>query len=568
MDSLCNVPLGSQGQAFIVAPSEICQSCRNPSGPKFILSNLRRPSHIHRKNAIPTGADRDVAESNISYAQLEISHLDKEINRLQQSLETLKNRRYALQKFQLQEQGLFSPIRKLPAELLRQIFLQPYLHSNRISVCYNPCEFIRTATQVSSYWRSVAHSCAILWSKFNAHPNSNMSSAVIAMIGPFIEKCILLSNEVPLCISLGGDCTPEILGESCMSAMAQSVHRWKDVTIWNGRLLKALESHIPTHKSLTHLEQLDLASITDPVTLKSSPKLTHLGVWQLGLGDTTGHTISFQSAPSLVHITIQEVMNPFAFFSNLPWAQLTIFESDGSEFSLDELYYTLQSMPSLRSLSLKGLTETTRSVTLSHLESLKLHGFENTNALEILIAPRLKMLHLEGDFDPDSVVEFLQRSRCSLEEFRIHLMFIDDTWQIQELKDIKKLHWEDPQFFSDGVNWLTNGNVPGVEDLFPRLEILNVCGIGFGLDGNTDAVEGLKDMLKSRLSPVHPERSEAVPNFISNVHVLKSVHISYDKDFSADEISSLKDFIQSDVVRLSGVDMLISDNGETIVKSF
>ncbi|KAF8984807.1 hypothetical protein BDQ17DRAFT_1436870 [Cyathus striatus] len=145
-------PIAANGWVAETA-SEICQSCRNLSGRKFVLSDLRGPSDIHRNNIIPTGADRVLVESDISYAQSEISLLDKEINRLQQSLDILKNRRDALKQFEIQERGLFSPIRKLPAELLRQIFHQPHLYPKRISACYNPCEFIYFEDK--AYFRSL-----------------------------------------------------------------------------------------------------------------------------------------------------------------------------------------------------------------------------------------------------------------------------------------------------------------------------------------------------------------------------------------------------------------------------
>ncbi|KAF9003581.1 hypothetical protein BDQ17DRAFT_481501 [Cyathus striatus] len=260
MDPLCSLPPVAQEQVFIVAPREICQSCHNPSGPKFVLSSLRGSSDLHRKNVIPTGPDRVLADSNISYAQSEIVLLDKEIARLQQSVNALQNRRDALQQFEYQERCLFTPIRKLPEDVLRQIFLQPHLHSNRIYACYyDPQEFIQKVTQVSAHRRFVAHSCALLWSSFSANPHeSKMSSRTIAMLGRFIEQCLLLSKDVPLSISIGIRYSPEILSEHCIKMIAQNAYRWKDVAILNRELLKAIESRIPADTSLTHLQRLNL----------------------------------------------------------------------------------------------------------------------------------------------------------------------------------------------------------------------------------------------------------------------------------------------------------------------
>ncbi|KAF9003666.1 hypothetical protein BDQ17DRAFT_1409051, partial [Cyathus striatus] len=128
----------TQAHEFIVAPRDICQSCHSLSGPKFFLSALRGPSDMHRNNVIPTGFEREVAESNISYSASEISRLDREIARLQHSLEALQQRRDALRQFELQERSLFAPIRKLSEDVLRQIFLESQLHSDYISVCSDP----------------------------------------------------------------------------------------------------------------------------------------------------------------------------------------------------------------------------------------------------------------------------------------------------------------------------------------------------------------------------------------------------------------------------------------------
>ncbi|KAF9003580.1 hypothetical protein BDQ17DRAFT_481583 [Cyathus striatus] len=233
----------------------------------------------------------------------------------------------------------------------------------------------------------------------------------------------------------------------------------------------------------------------------------------------------------------------------------------GIGFPLMNFTISFKACPVLNLLSLNEPAKTTRLITLPHVETLKLYGFETTNSvLEIFTTPRLKTLHLYRDFNRETVVEFLQRSRCLLEEFRIHIMCIDDIWQIQELKGIKKLYWADPRCCADGLDWLTIGNAHGVEDLFPSLEILDVYGI------EVEAMQDLTGMLTSRLPQVHLQLPEIIDH-PGDVHFLTSVHITFDMDLGADDIGRLKEFLQSDVLRQSGVEMLIDNYGETILKS-
>ncbi|KAF9003594.1 hypothetical protein BDQ17DRAFT_1325986 [Cyathus striatus] len=157
------------------------------------------------------------------------------------------------------------------------------------------------------------------------------------------------------------------------------------------------------------------------------------------------------------------------------------------------------------------------------IEATTLYGFEDTNALEILTTPCLKVLHLDREIYPNSVIAFLQRSRCSLEEFRICAMYVDNTWQIPELKGIKKFHWEDPRSFPDGVYWLTNRTYTNIEDIFPQLDTLYVDSISFGLDIDVKVIEELTDMMKSRLPPVQPQLPE-ISDSTNTVHFLKFLY--------------------------------------------
>ncbi|KAF8993566.1 hypothetical protein BDQ17DRAFT_1412927, partial [Cyathus striatus] len=109
---------------FIIAPHEICQTCSSPSGPKFCLtSHGDSPIEDMRDNVIPTCNERESRMSTITQVESEIASLEAEISRIQRSLAALQKRRDELQIFTSQQRSILAPIRKLPSNLLEQIFL-------------------------------------------------------------------------------------------------------------------------------------------------------------------------------------------------------------------------------------------------------------------------------------------------------------------------------------------------------------------------------------------------------------------------------------------------------------
>ncbi|KAF9003588.1 hypothetical protein BDQ17DRAFT_1425080 [Cyathus striatus] len=328
----------TQGREFIVAPRAICQSCHSCSGPKFFLLSFRETTDL-------TQLDHE-AKSEI------LNQLNKEISRLQESLEAVKDWREDLRCFEMQERSLFSPVRKLPVDLLHQIFLQPQLHPHILDKLNYPdlweWSLIRTVTQVSFYWRSVTHSCAPLWYNIDLSPKYRHSSAKFAMIStPFVEKCIALSHGIPLHISLNPGCSTNTLDEKCIKAIAQSAHIWERFEISNGDLLKAIDSHIPDHAILTHLQLLRLYEATHSITLKPAPKLTHLEVQN---NKNRNCRITIPPGSPLINIQLKTVYHPLELFHNLHWSQITSFTSINNHFSHGEFYTILQSMPNLLSL--------------------------------------------------------------------------------------------------------------------------------------------------------------------------------------------------------------------------
>ncbi|KAF8990535.1 hypothetical protein BDQ17DRAFT_1207959, partial [Cyathus striatus] len=94
-----------------------------------------------------------------------IRQLDAEIARLQHVVASLQQRRNVLERFKNQEKSLFAPIRKLPDDLLQNLFLvcQQHLGRDGFIDVFDRNSFVRTITQICAYWRFIAYSCPQIW---------------------------------------------------------------------------------------------------------------------------------------------------------------------------------------------------------------------------------------------------------------------------------------------------------------------------------------------------------------------------------------------------------------------
>ncbi|KAF9003665.1 hypothetical protein BDQ17DRAFT_1425161 [Cyathus striatus] len=524
---------------------------------------------MHRNKVFPEGAEHEVAETNISYVESEIGLLDNEIAHMQQSLGALQQRRDTLRQFR----ALLSPIRKLPAELLQQIFTQSQLNSRYILVWSKskPQPFVQIVTQVSSYWRTVAYSCPRLWSNIIMNLDDPLSPAKKPMIAPFIEKCISLSNGVPLRISLEGRCTTDILDVNCIAAIAKSAHMWEVFEVCNGMLLRAIDSQLSENTVFTHLQSLKLSGVAHWISLKPAPKLIRLEVSKSNDLNCSKSRITLPSESSLSSLFLPTIASPLRLFQNFPWSQITSFSSTFNLFAKDELYTILRSMPSLIFLHLDGPTNTCKSIVLSNLEKLEVGGcWSSKDIFNVLTTPNLRILHTLSDCEAiNSKVwqEFVDRSCCFLEEIKLIGTYIDNILHSQELKTIKRLqlHLSSHVMIVEYLKKLTRDHSADACTLFPQLEVLDIAHIS----AKVGVTKALINMIRSRLPPIRAEMVN-VTNFpmlednTEEMRYIKSVNVLFADMLPDGDVEAFKEFLQSDVVQLSQAEIIINIKDRTL----
>ncbi|KAF9003578.1 hypothetical protein BDQ17DRAFT_1425069 [Cyathus striatus] len=519
-----------------------------PSGHEILLTELGGPSDGHRKGGIPTppSAEHYTATSNIHMAETEISKLDEGITCMQKCHDALQKRRDALHQFKMQESSPLAPIRKLPEDVLLRIFT---FLCDRIFIPGSE-NFVLTAIQVSHHWRHVTQSSPILWSEVSVYTDDMVSDKEKKMVGPLLKKCVELSKDVPLNISVESEGIAEILGDGCISKIGENACRWREIKFADGELLKAIDNYIPMNTSFQQLQYLFLGGVTHRFVLRQAPLLTQLIVEDL---PDLNYGIIFQTAPLLTHIELSCVINPLRTLTNVHWGKITHFSSGDNNYLPEGFHTLLTSMSNLSSLTISGTIEASQTVTLSLLTELYIGAFTETNVLDYVVTPSLKILRLWRRFDSVSIINFIDRSQCSLEEAGFSYIPIDNRWCVEGLRRVKRFYVDYPESIIDLTRWLTRGTQTTATSL-PHLDLLSIQWIR-----NMEyMISDLICMLKSRLPPVEDENdSESSSQNDLEECYLTVVKLKFKEDLAEDEADDLNDFLESDIVKQYGVDMTI-----------
>ncbi|KXN84906.1 hypothetical protein AN958_11932 [Leucoagaricus sp. SymC.cos] len=343
--------------------------------------------------------------------------------KLEQRQETIKNR-VASQK------SLLSPIRRIPPEILGQIFI--VLQSISEPICFGDDALenteLWTLLNVCRFWRTVAMSYSELWSHFaiTRQPFSRPSEKGVDILAQqtlqFTKDCISYSHTRPLHFVFHAN--EDYLGAA--ELLATESRRWCSVRFNNLAVLRVLEPRI-----LGHLP--NLCSLT----------IDGLGKeWDL----QTGPLQAFQQAPSLLRLTLFDLEQPQSRFI-LPWRQITQFSS----FQLRQFLPILNLMPSLVEFKstedICEFDEIQERIHLPNLERLEvMSNSPTTNQIfDALQTPKLTALRLfsKRGFSriyAAAVVEMIKTSGCCLNSLSVSDYAIDSIFRmLREVRDLEEL---------------------------------------------------------------------------------------------------------------------------------
>ncbi|KAK7040196.1 hypothetical protein VNI00_010002 [Paramarasmius palmivorus] len=366
----------------------------SPFPDSFGMSNMFVQPESHFKDVLHTNYSASSAEIGqirdlLAQPMEELSRINTEIYRLKSTLAYLISQREKLQAFVNSHRALISPLRRLPPEVLSEIFVLCLPHE--CNPTRNVAEAPLLLTLVCKQWRQVALSTARLWSALHIYlpPRPQKCGKFPELLerrSLGVKAWLSRSGTLPISFSL-------VIGLSRESRQGHTVYqpildalfgfreRWVDVMIRvPSAVLTAFEQsvkpeEVPLLRKLT--VDYDLASrqlLIDGSQYGIGPQLENRAI-------PMGKFIC--EAPALRDLTL---LDPIQNVYTLPlnWAKLTHFKSETVLGSLhnprEVLDVLIQGAPNLRSVNITAnfrppyvpMTEPKKPVTLPFLHTLHL----------------------------------------------------------------------------------------------------------------------------------------------------------------------------------------------------
>ncbi|KAJ7099228.1 hypothetical protein B0H15DRAFT_819629 [Mycena belliarum] len=278
---------------------------------------VNRVHDILRSNTHPL--DTSHFRSAISYAAPELARYDSEIERLENGLARMVAARAALQSYIDTCRSIFAPVRRLPVELLVEIFAMSFT-SNAEELTENDTpagemdriskKYLLQLSQVCSHWHVVVMSTARLWSTISLDATlwPACPTTTANLLGRLTTSLARGGNH-PLTLEIGLDNGSDPNESLVMEALAQHSWRWRNVYLW-----------------------IDLESLKCLSNAKGNlPLLDYLCITGVGQPGTAADV--FATAPRLKSVIFEgEVIH----MPHFPWEQLEHFRyiTDGLQSGL------------------------------------------------------------------------------------------------------------------------------------------------------------------------------------------------------------------------------------------
>jgi hypothetical protein len=309
-----------------------------------------------------------MVRDTISTAQARILHVDSEIARLMDTVEDLQRRRSALLTYTQNHTALIAPIRRLPPEILSDIFVQC-----RDVRWLDPVEYLLLPPRldktplllgtICSRWRSISLSTPRLWASFSLNIRPKYLKAHVELAKIWFAR----SGTCPLSISLGCDVSVQHNMQRLMQVFLLHCERWYEVSL--SLPLPVIRALSPARHRLLKLQKLRIDL--------SAPHVIDI----------------FEHAPQLRSFYL-----PSAFplpMIKVPWEQLQYCHIGGF---VGECLELLRLTPNLEECSVMPSwrfpqLDTHNPVQVSRLRTITIYG-DPTHILDKLVAPELHKIFI------------------------------------------------------------------------------------------------------------------------------------------------------------------------------
>ncbi|KAF7980870.1 hypothetical protein HWV62_36541 [Athelia sp. TMB] len=360
-----------------------------------------------------TTSQLNAAQQTLQEAQRYLRDVDENISQMDAALQRLLEKRTALQNYVEAHKGIVSSLRKVPNEILSEIFihaLPPFpfkLSKNRAPLLFE---------RVCKRWKDISRSTPTLWSYISLrYHDCNIRN--IERDLKYISTCLARSGECPLSISIVGPTDFRLAAKysehPALAMLAAQSERWR-------RLILRLPMEVARKLEMVK-GRLSLLSSLD------------LDIYQLANEDNTAVFDAFAYAPKLRHLEMSSVFLAQDVVANgvfaTPRQGLTSLVVDYRDSKV--IWGILRDCPSLVVLEAAIHTDNEtplQDVKLQYLQSLSLTLPSSSTMHSMLILPALTHAHfmiLNPDADArlesaepwhvlSGLDKMLSRSRCIL----------------------------------------------------------------------------------------------------------------------------------------------------------
>ncbi|KIK63429.1 hypothetical protein GYMLUDRAFT_95525 [Collybiopsis luxurians FD-317 M1] len=411
------------------------------------------------QNAISLGED-DTARlnfllsSNEPPSSLDIKLINGSIEMINQYLARLQMRIKQYQQQKLRYKSLLCGVRKLPAEILSEIFVlctnpRPTIdeRDDRCVLYPKPSDYPCRLSQVCRRWRDIAKSMPSLWSCISLPHYTPVAQTKYAGI---VQRALELSRQSPLYLTLS------------ISAFGnrEQTHKKKIVEAVAGTLddLMTQISRWRYFDFCAYAYCAELPATSFPAIPSSgAPNLIEacFSDWhhQDHASDAANWTTELlRASPNIRHIIFNALVPSLRVPDAAPisWVHLQTFEAQ-SGIQIDDLFTVFMSCPCLQTCDVSLDTKVEdpfthqleEGIALEHLRTLTIIYIREEQLpvlLRWLTLPSLKQLTLEGagemtdDWPDDLFTGLLIRSRCNLEALSLRDLSFSETELITYLQ--------------------------------------------------------------------------------------------------------------------------------------
>ncbi|KAJ6499315.1 hypothetical protein C8R45DRAFT_864802 [Mycena sanguinolenta] len=384
---------------------------------------------ILHTNTVPSDEDFQRIHGLLKEPRMEAAALSAEIERLRTLIHRLIEKRDNLEGFIHAHEALISPVRRLPADIMSEIFTA-CIPANRNAIM-SAAEAPLLLCRVCQSWRSVALSTPRLWASLHIVAHGNVREAgpdsKLQKVIKAIHSWLSRAGVLPLSISLVRSWTSkEVDFRPFLETLISYSSRWKRIRFE----LETSSSFYPlVTLSPSDVPMLEIVSMDG---FKTSDE------------ETDDRMMSFLGSASLRTLFFRHMASSFFTFP-LPWNQLRHLsledEINPPQLTLAQALEMLRQCPNLETcfLTLTGLDDTSlstgghHSVRMDRLRRLCIslmyvrRGASTTDFLNHLDVPNLKSLEYAAeDVAGFSFTSFLASLKC-LECLRLRIENEDDS---------------------------------------------------------------------------------------------------------------------------------------------